>query len=423
MGLKYRKSIKIAPGVKLNVGKKSAGISVGGKYGGVSVNSKTGVRTRTSLPGTGISYTSSSGKKAHTNSGSSRSAKKTSSAKPPKERNPYVELVLCIFLGSMGIHRFYVGKIGTGILYLFTVGLFGIGWIVDIIMIAVRVAKGSPPRCISGDQLSPPISESQTEPPITEEVSTADTPAQDDVASARAVVCAEFQASFDNLPRADILPSDEKAPLVSAGEISFSNVTKKSNWNSLGDFVAVDVETTGLKATCSIIEIAAVRFRNWTPVESFTTLLRPTKDIPEAATLINGITNEMVEGKPHFRQIATQLVDFIGSDSIVGHNLGFDLKFICRYADLTSTKRKYYDTLAISQRTLKKVRQKWDKELECYMPDYDDCNADVDDYKLETLCRFFAIPDLTMHRAESDAFLTGVLFKHLSMLRVDKISQ
>ena len=44
MGFKYRKSVKIAPGVKLNVGKKSAGISIGGKYGGVSVNSKTGVR-------------------------------------------------------------------------------------------------------------------------------------------------------------------------------------------------------------------------------------------------------------------------------------------------------------------------------------------------------------------------------------------
>ena len=45
-------------------------------------------------------------------------------------------LLLCIFLGEFGIHRFYVGKIGTGILYLFTLGLFGVGWIVDIILIA-----------------------------------------------------------------------------------------------------------------------------------------------------------------------------------------------------------------------------------------------------------------------------------------------
>lgn len=45
-------------------------------------------------------------------------------------------LLLCIFLGAFGIHRFYVGKIGTGLLYMFTGGLCGIGWIVDIILIA-----------------------------------------------------------------------------------------------------------------------------------------------------------------------------------------------------------------------------------------------------------------------------------------------
>lgn len=44
-------------------------------------------------------------------------------------------LLLEIFLGSFGIHRFYVGKGGTGILWLFSFGLFGIGWLVDLIMI------------------------------------------------------------------------------------------------------------------------------------------------------------------------------------------------------------------------------------------------------------------------------------------------
>ena len=51
-------------------------------------------------------------------------------------------LLLCIFLGEFGIHRFYVGKIGTGILYLFTLGLFGVGWIVDIILIAAGAFRG-----------------------------------------------------------------------------------------------------------------------------------------------------------------------------------------------------------------------------------------------------------------------------------------
>ena len=44
-------------------------------------------------------------------------------------------IIFCFFLGCLGIHRFYVGKIGTGVLYLFTFGLFGIGVIVDFIML------------------------------------------------------------------------------------------------------------------------------------------------------------------------------------------------------------------------------------------------------------------------------------------------
>lgn len=55
----------------------------------------------------------------------------------PAGKSKTVTLILCIFLGYFGVHRFYTGKIGTGIIYLFTAGIFGIGWIVDIITIAV----------------------------------------------------------------------------------------------------------------------------------------------------------------------------------------------------------------------------------------------------------------------------------------------
>ncbi|MFD1992351.1 MULTISPECIES: TM2 domain-containing protein [Paenibacillus] len=46
-----------------------------------------------------------------------------------------VSLLLCIFFGYLGIHRFYVGKVGTGLLMLFTAGLGGVWVIVDIIII------------------------------------------------------------------------------------------------------------------------------------------------------------------------------------------------------------------------------------------------------------------------------------------------
>ena len=48
-----------------------------------------------------------------------------------------VALLLAVFLGYFGVHRFYAGQIATGIVYLFTFGLLGLGWVVDIIRIAL----------------------------------------------------------------------------------------------------------------------------------------------------------------------------------------------------------------------------------------------------------------------------------------------
>ncbi|MGM9651343.1 MAG: NINE protein [Faecousia sp.] len=55
-----------------------------------------------------------------------------------REKNKWLAFFLCFFLGGSGAHKFYEGKIGMGLLYLFTCGLFGIGWLIDCIRLLCK---------------------------------------------------------------------------------------------------------------------------------------------------------------------------------------------------------------------------------------------------------------------------------------------
>lgn len=59
-------------------------------------------------------------------------------AKTQVWKNKWTSFALCLLLGYFGAHKFYEGKIGTGFLYLFTFGLFGVGWIVDTITLLCK---------------------------------------------------------------------------------------------------------------------------------------------------------------------------------------------------------------------------------------------------------------------------------------------
>ena len=59
------------------------------------------------------------------------------------KKNGLFAFLICIFFGTLGLHRFYVGKIGTGFFYLLTMGCLGIGWLVDMICLLTGNVKGS----------------------------------------------------------------------------------------------------------------------------------------------------------------------------------------------------------------------------------------------------------------------------------------
>lgn len=55
-----------------------------------------------------------------------------------RPKNKWTAFFLCLFLGEFGAHKFYEGKVGMGILYLLTLGLFGIGWLIDTIALLFK---------------------------------------------------------------------------------------------------------------------------------------------------------------------------------------------------------------------------------------------------------------------------------------------
>ncbi len=439
MGLRFRKSIKIAPGVRLNIGKKSTGISIGGKYGGISMNSKTGMRARVSAPGTGLSYSTKIGsksagvKKARTtnNMTVNNSKAKNVPAKSESHKDGPIArfmsklskktrwIIGCFILLLFYISNYLPSPVGTNasnvLALMFTAFL--------IASFVYRPSKEAPPAGTFYPQ--------SEEQPRTHTIHNESPNALSEDAGAPQVSTHEalppedknnHSAILDDLPHAPISISDVKAAKRSLNEISelnYSNITKRTPRDKLGNFIAIDTETTGLNVTNSeIVEIAAIRFRAFKPVECFSTLCKPRKGISEEASKINGITEDMVADKPEFGFIVQALQDFIGDDNLVGHNLPFDLKFIVKYGvDLTkSSKRKYYDTLRISQHTLKKIKEKWDSEFMDYMPDYDG-DYDVIDYKLETLCFYYGIPLSNAHRALDDCYATGLLLEKLAIDR------
>ncbi|MHA1516420.1 MAG: NINE protein [Candidatus Heimdallarchaeaceae archaeon] len=73
---------------------------------------------------------------------------------PPSPHSRGVALILCIFLGYLGLHRFYVGNVGMGIVYLFTLGIFGFGPFIDFFSILFGSFRDIQGRDIQGRLLT-----------------------------------------------------------------------------------------------------------------------------------------------------------------------------------------------------------------------------------------------------------------------------
>jgi DNA polymerase III epsilon subunit family exonuclease len=175
-------------------------------------------------------------------------------------------------------------------------------------------------------------------------------------------------------------------PFIEAGTGSVLDFTKAVAAG--GEFVVVDVETTGTDPKMAdLVEVAAIKVKGGKIVDRWSTLVNPGR--PILGNQMHGITDADVKKAPSPAEAARQAFAFVGDSVIVGHSVGFDLGFLsAAVGDGTTVDQgRYLDTLAIAR--------------EGY--------PDLENYKLPTLSSFFGIELAQAHRAGPDAEATANL--------------
>lgn len=171
-------------------------------------------------------------------------------------------------------------------------------------------------------------------------------------------------------------------------------------------YTVFDVETTGLYPYSGdrICEIGAVKFSAGSrSLKRFHSLVDPERPVSAGAFTVNGITDEMLRGKPKIGEVMPGFLNFIEGSVLVAYNAGFDLGFI--EASLGENKDlldKYViiDALALARRLFSGIKR----------------------YNLASVAQHIGASTEGEHRALADAIITMKVFKaQLELLRSEGV--
>ncbi len=161
------------------------------------------------------------------------------------------------------------------------------------------------------------------------------------------------------------------------------------------DYTVIDLETTGLSpSVCEIIECAAVKVRGGEAVGSYSRLVRPYIAVPAFITGLTGISNLMLRDEEDIEHVLPEFLDFIGDDIVVGHNVGFDIGFLCAAARRMcgdEFANDYIDNMRLSRRLFPQERH----------------------HRLMDLEQRFGLHNERAHRALADTVLTQQCYERL----------
>jgi DNA polymerase III subunit epsilon len=165
-------------------------------------------------------------------------------------------------------------------------------------------------------------------------------------------------------------------------------------------WVVVDLETTGVDPKrAQPVEVACVRFEGGVVTDKFVTLVKPFERIPEAATAIHGITNDMVS-EYHSLPAYAGFIANVARDALpVAYNESYDRRIFHRFlegSDCPAFAMSHWVCPLTIVRDVERVTEGkgW--------------------YKLANTCKRWGIDTAPAHRAEGDATATGQLLWRMS---------
>jgi len=161
------------------------------------------------------------------------------------------------------------------------------------------------------------------------------------------------------------------------------------------DYVLLDLETTGLNpADDSIIEIGAIKVKEFDIVDTFTTFVKPPHRISAFISDLTGITNVMVADAGSIDSVLPEFMQFVGSSLVMGHNVNFDINFLyenCVRCLGYGFQNDFVDTLRLSRRLFPEERH----------------------HRLSDLEERFHLHNEHAHRALSDVILTNQCYDYM----------
>ena len=160
----------------------------------------------------------------------------------------------------------------------------------------------------------------------------------------------------------------------------------------INSYVAVDLETTGLRAKeDKIIEIGAIKVVDGVQVDEFSTFVNPRTKISPRITELTGITNEDVKDAPFDTEAMADFLSFSEGFVLLGHNVRFDYSFlqVCATNNRFEFDKECIDTLKIARKALPEMPS---RSLDC-------------------LTQHFDLLHEEKHRALSDALAASLLYQ------------